>query len=642
MNMEQFGYDDDYALASSPPFWPSYQPVTTDARLLEEERLYATRPTRYTGPDSTWKTWTERERLVSHAVDEERSQDLGLHLTIAHGLKRKTDAAATTRQRKRKGKERAQSATPDGDAADEDVRLPPWWTAWPMPPDQVPRMSHTFVDGDEPTDDSHRWPSSELERSLLATITRIARERWRAREWEGDADKGSEQAPHALDQRAMVTAQKSELDPSEDPNFSQAIPSTPLQTARSESVASSNSEDSPTQPGILSQVYLMDDDEMEAETKSGIDDGDLESDVGDERPPTPLADDDIARQHLLPSTRHILAKLDGLLGGLHTARAAYAGAHLGRWRGSGQRTDDSDSDRTSKQRSRSKRARSVLSRGSATSRSPAAPENVRDKLGLRDWSDVIGMAALTGWNPIVVERASERCAQIFGENMMFRTFPHQNEPQKMTADYAEHYATEPENVDDEAQDDSGEHQSLVRVSIPCKACKHARRPCYPSVPGKGPCQECTAAKQECSEITSKVAANRCCPFRSCERHSIPFQKTWHLQRHITALHEEDEHASLSSPPPQSSGNETRVGDRQGIYCPKTDCRRHVKEFSEGSKLYRHIRAMHPEIDVEAVKKLEIQRRGETRGRWTGELRRELGRRSRSRSRVARRSSLPSS
>jgi len=45
-----------------------------------------------------------------------------------------------------------------------------------------------------------------------------------------------------------------------------------------------------------------------------------------------------------------------------------------------------------------------------------------EKLLTRDWSDVVGMAALSGWDSNVVQRASERCARLFGENMLFRTF----------------------------------------------------------------------------------------------------------------------------------------------------------------------------------------------------------------------------
>ncbi|OCL00789.1 uncharacterized protein K441DRAFT_452515, partial [Cenococcum geophilum 1.58] len=44
------------------------------------------------------------------------------------------------------------------------------------------------------------------------------------------------------------------------------------------------------------------------------------------------------------------------------------------------------------------------------------------RVGLRDWSEVIGMASLMGWSDGVVERAAKRCAALFGEGMAFRTF----------------------------------------------------------------------------------------------------------------------------------------------------------------------------------------------------------------------------
>jgi len=43
------------------------------------------------------------------------------------------------------------------------------------------------------------------------------------------------------------------------------------------------------------------------------------------------------------------------------------------------------------------------------------------KLGLRDWSEVLGSAALVGFSPHVLARATQRCANLFGEGMTMRT-----------------------------------------------------------------------------------------------------------------------------------------------------------------------------------------------------------------------------
>lgn len=50
-----------------------------------------------------------------------------------------------------------------------------------------------------------------------------------------------------------------------------------------------------------------------------------------------------------------------------------------------------------------------------------AAENHQKRLGLRDWSEVLGMAALAGFSEDVIKRATQRCADMFGEGMVVRT-----------------------------------------------------------------------------------------------------------------------------------------------------------------------------------------------------------------------------
>jgi hypothetical protein len=84
----------------------------------------------------------------------------------------------------------------------------------------------------------------------------------------------------------------------------------------------------------------------------------------------------------------------------------------------------------------------------------------------------------------------------------------------------------------------------------------------------------------------------------------------------------------SSPALPSSEGEGYTTGGSGVgeyFCPVKDCFRHrEKGFSEGAKLYRHIRGMHPEVDVEEVKRLETLKRGERRGRWNAREGRRWG------------------
>lgn len=189
--------------------------------------------------------------------------------------------------------------------------------------------------------------------------------------------------------------------------------------------------------------------------------------------PVLMADDERAREILQPTMHHILTKLDHLLMGLHQARQAYlsgaydsasetqtdadelSGAESGKKKGrsgrSKSRSRASKSKRSrdaamrSTRRSRS-RSNGVASRNSEfeeaqnlssppklssrkqrrrKSRSPESRARLLRKsqarLGLRDWSDVLGIASMTGWDAAAISRAAERCAALFEEGITFRT-----------------------------------------------------------------------------------------------------------------------------------------------------------------------------------------------------------------------------
>lgn len=217
--------------------------------------------------------------------------------------------------------------------------------------------------------------------------------------------------------------------------------------------------------------------------------------------------------------------------------------------------------------------------------------------------------------------------------MIFRTFHQGNADAKERPSQTEHYAIEP--VDPVSEDDAetdGVHG--LRTTMACEPCKVNRRRCEPAIAGasNGPCKRCLENGDDCTGIRTAPASQPArCPFRFCERHHIPFGNRGHLQRHIDAVHSEDR-PPMSSSPARSSASEGYLTSTALPVCPVPSCPRHESPFSEGAKLYRHLRNMHPEVDVEAVKRLEVQRRGERRGRWRNEdRRREVSKKNRSRS-----------
>jgi hypothetical protein len=68
-----------------------------------------------------------------------------------------------------------------------------------------------------------------------------------------------------------------------------------------------------------------------------------------------------------------------------------------------------------------KRKRSK-SRGGGDSDSSFMQQEASVQVGLLDWSEVLGIASMTGWNSQAVARTAQRCAALFGESMTFRAF----------------------------------------------------------------------------------------------------------------------------------------------------------------------------------------------------------------------------
>ena len=625
---------------------------------VEDGRTYFSRQNRYFGPASTWLSWTEQERTTALSLDRVRSQDLSLHLFNGFGLKRKAQAlSGGEAKRRKKAKERQSSlvapATDESDTEhqtqrkDGGFRLAKSWTAWPMPPNLVPReelLPRMFVNGIHRLTNDFR-PSADLEEWLMATATRFARESWNAREWE----RGENLAP------ALKRDMKVEHE--DDPKLT-SPPKDEMIDEDNQSQGSYAEEDvSPSAPAgdepmFYSQPVGFDDE------ASSIKHEDSEGEEPEpDRRPVPIADDDKARQYFLPSARHILSKLDDLLIGLHKARYVYAAKPQGRARG---RSTQSQSPDYSHSRGRASHSRSVSrrrARSSSANTDVSGASNVStasnrhprriQKMGLRDWSDVVGVASLTGWDPSIVRRASERCGKLFGENMLFRTFHEGEGKEGVESHFTENLATATDEMTQfeegtETSEADDEEVLVVRVSKPCIACQAAKSQCLPAddqTGGGRPCKLCIDNNTDCSRIRVKSMNDvRVCPHPSCPRHTIPFRKKYHLQRHLDSVHaptarsmsrsrttsgapsssdayiSDDDSCLISSPLPTSSPA------KHEILCPLPSCHRSTQPFSKGKKLYEHIRRMHPEMDVDELKKIEARRRGESRGTWKDERR----------------------
>ncbi|KAI9682066.1 MAG: hypothetical protein M1817_000120 [Caeruleum heppii] len=322
----------------------------------EEAPAPPTRPNRYLGPPLTWRRWTESDRLIHESLQRQRNIDLSWHLYCTYALK-----ARRWRGRLLGAERRCDD--------DDDVFVPPTrWTAWPLPPQMVPREGERYLIRRE-EEEIERFTvkrrekvrgSRVLEEELLGVMLRIGRERFKEREREWDF------------------------------------------------------EDQVTR---MAGGYALKDEEGKLFLPPPR--------------PVPLADDDLALALLRPTIRHILSVLDGLLLSLHYARRSYLWDNEDGVRRSSIRIRGTTARSKRQGSSTASNTTSEPTSNPEHSDPTTTDQKPRDSpsrstmrhINPLDWSSVLGLAALTpGISSAALSRTADRCASLFGEGMSFRTF----------------------------------------------------------------------------------------------------------------------------------------------------------------------------------------------------------------------------
>lgn len=142
----------------------------------------------------------------------------------------------------------------------------------------------------------------------------------------------------------------------------------------------------------------------------------------------------------------------------------------------------------------------------------------QQKLGLRDWSEVLGSAALVGFQPDVIARATQRCADMFGECMTMITLPEVPFAEKK-GDLMTTY--QPEEIPDLGTEEDGSSddesdESSIRTS--------------------------RSRSQSRKRMVLKDSAKewRVCPIEDCPRQNRGFRHVSELRRHLEKFHKKEE------------------------------------------------------------------------------------------------------
>ena len=356
----------------------------TNASEFDQDSSEEERENRFNGPASTWRDYTADERGLIASLEQERASDLSVHLYNAYALKSRLynqDAANASKPWHSKH----HWIKPDEGGST------PWypdanWTTWPLRAEDVPRKSEGFGKdalNDDSTDGTIKMPilwraGADLNDEVLALMLRKAKERFILR---------SESQGNPLERRLSATRSPSQLR------------SSPPVDSRPSSVASN------------ATSY---------ESDSGLGSTETEEYIT----PSLMLDDDDVKRLLGQSSRHVLTIFDNMLMGLHRSRQYHT---------SGSTPDINPANSRPPKRKRRSTTNEIpaplayrdngedqeRAQGRDYSRHPSG----KNPLYPRDWSEVLGVASLTGWNPAVIDRAAKRCSALFGEEVLLKTMP---------------------------------------------------------------------------------------------------------------------------------------------------------------------------------------------------------------------------
>jgi hypothetical protein len=415
------------------------------------------RENRWKGPPRTWQQLTEEERGLAASLDELRNRDLSLHLYNAFALKRQAKDVDARIDNKESN---------DAEDADETngFKPPRSWTAWPIESSNVPREGEQIGpdDGDDIFTlkrDEVTKPSRDLEDLLVATTLRFAKEKFQARESESENDMDDADAEHVETQSELDQSRGE--DAGDGANSIKAHSEPPSTTTILRPAVSVDDERSQglLRPSIRHTLSKLDEVLMalhharqtcQRYASQSEPDTDVESmsrasskapdQSGDEHIPKVKGPRGRPRKHApisTPTTRENTpfgAETDDP----ETWRATSAKTtRRGRPKKVYEKLEGETQIEYLTRVARIQKKplpkfapplRSEPSGSVSPSKSPKKGRYSqlqdhyhRRNLALRDWSEVLGSAALVGFSPGVIARATQRCANLFGESMTMRT-----------------------------------------------------------------------------------------------------------------------------------------------------------------------------------------------------------------------------
>ncbi|KAK4178106.1 hypothetical protein QBC36DRAFT_210196 [Triangularia setosa] len=525
---------------------------TSSIASAASDELHERRPNRWKGNPSTWRTWTNNERKTWESIENVRKADLSVHLYNAFALKKGI----------RKGPEERFLGGGEGQN-NGGWNVGRGWTAWPLEVEEVPGDELLDLEADDGNqgfmfrreEGGGKWAGRNLEEVVSATVLRLAKKRFdmRVEGWEG----------------------RNEVEQVEEEEVDGDVMHSIEQGDGEEEVGDKEDEGSVIETGYDTAAEDGTDANGAVSTRGGKKRR-MSTTTKAEQTFTPVMSADDERNYALvrPAARRIMERLDKTLMVLHHARAAAVKDTYG-----GDTDEDEDSEDEENEESRNnmmdadgrpvlrrRRGRSrTRSRSRAGSRlrklrfrsksrsssSNSSGSNVSTKIsriGLQNWRDVLGAAALAGFSPEVIARATQRCSNLFNEEMVMHTLPEQavtsGKPAIQTVRYQPKLSGHQSPLSDEGDYEYNEQllahrrtinrQSTAAITAdpanaPAPAAKRASTPAAPS----------RRNRSATPGASSTGGGRHLCPFIDCPRAVEGFSRNANLQRHIRLVHQQE-------------------------------------------------------------------------------------------------------
>ncbi|EFY86666.1 hypothetical protein MAC_07264 [Metarhizium acridum CQMa 102] len=555
---------------------------TDEIASVASEDLYENRPNRWKGPKSTWREFTREERLLWRSMQQLVDKDLAVHLYDAFALKRQGRDQATARNLTIK----------TGDAQDIVWAPPKVWTAWPLKEKHISAEGLFQKQNDEEEKFTlrkveNRMPSTELQDELAATVLRLAKERYQRRSWNRPLHPSIESPSSPLPSISKDQSEDELSLPSSPPLSSMSAGSEEMSLYHGEDGSSNHDEEEdlenfhvgnektyeptissnddlsnlllrPSVRHILTQLdrtltilhnarvaglnYLS---ESDSSTEGDSEAGTPRKRGRRGRPKrTPRPGEELSSSEQLnlqgPRRRGRPRKVHTPREGETEEEMRYRVAREGH-----RRLPITAADRDAAFEAwlqEGYRREREQSRTKAESEEPVAQEitgetNVERKLhrwGLRDWSDVVGAAALAGFSDAVIARTTKRCADLFGQGMVIRRLdevPSTRVPAFTSKEYRPSKIQLPSSS---AESESEPSATLPQRRITSRQASVARSPTAssPATPrGRSLSQ---SGSRSCSRSSAGFLF---CPIPTCDRATMGFSRRANLRRHMTLVHQ---------------------------------------------------------------------------------------------------------